>query len=119
MWTVSKKHRWGALRLTTIGHKSGLERSVIIGYVEDGPNLVGLAMNGWDEGHPSWWLNLEAQPDAVVRLAHQEPRPVRARAAVGQERERLWQLWVDVDPKHNGYVQLRTIETPVVVFEPR
>ena len=26
-------------------------------------------MNGWGEGHPAWWLNLQAQPDAVVRLA--------------------------------------------------
>jgi F420H(2)-dependent quinone reductase len=37
------------------------------GYLEDGPNLVTLAMNGFDEGHPSWWLNLEAHPEAVVR----------------------------------------------------
>ena len=43
------------------------ERSVIIGYLEDGPNLVALAMNGWDEGRPAWWLNLEAHPEAVIR----------------------------------------------------
>src|SRR5664280_1248844 len=60
LWTTSNKRGWGALRLTTVGRKSGRERSVIIGYIEDGPNLVVLAMNGWDEGHPSWWLNLEA-----------------------------------------------------------
>jgi deazaflavin-dependent oxidoreductase (nitroreductase family) len=78
LWTTSNKRGWGALRLTTIGRRSGQERSVIIGYIEDGPNLVALAMNGWDEGHPSWWLNLEAHPDAVVRLARQHPRPVRA-----------------------------------------
>ena len=69
--------RLGPLRLTTIGRKSGHERSVIIGYLEDGPNLVALAMNGWDEGHPAWWRNLEAHPDAVIRLAHQQPRHVR------------------------------------------
>ena len=71
LWTTSNKRGWGALRLTTIGRKSGQERRVIIGYLEDGPNLVALAMNGWDEGHPAWWLNLEAHPDAVIRLAHQ------------------------------------------------
>jgi hypothetical protein len=60
-----------ALRLTTVGRKSGQERSVIIGYVEDGPNLVVLEMNGWNEGHPSRRLNLQAHPDAVVRLAGQ------------------------------------------------
>ena len=79
LWTTSNKRGWGALRLTTIGRKSGKERSVIIGYLEDGLNIVALAMNGWEEGHPSWWLNLEAHPDAVVRLAHQHPSAPGAR----------------------------------------
>jgi len=39
LWTTSSKRGWGALRLTTIGRKSGRERSVIVGYIEDGPNL--------------------------------------------------------------------------------
>jgi deazaflavin-dependent oxidoreductase (nitroreductase family) len=90
LWTTSSKRGWGALRLTTTGRKSGVERNVIIGYIEDGPRLVTLAMNGWDEGHPAWWLNLEAHPDAVVRLAGQGPRPVHARAATGEEHDRLW-----------------------------
>ena len=84
LWSTSNKRGWGALRLTTVGRTSGQDRSVIIGYVEDGPDLVALAMNGWDEGHPSWWLNLEAHPDAVVRLAGQHPHPVRARPAAGR-----------------------------------
>ena len=50
LWTPASKRGWGALRLTTIGRRSGQERSVIIGYLEDGPNLIALAMNGWDEG---------------------------------------------------------------------
>ncbi len=33
LWTTSNKRGWGALRLTTIGRKSGQERSVIIGYL--------------------------------------------------------------------------------------
>ena len=86
LWTTSSKHGWGTLRLTTIGRKSSQQRSVIVGYIEDGPNLVVLAMNGWDEGHPSWWLNLEAHPDAIVRLARQPARPrVHAFAAAGDE----------------------------------
>jgi F420H(2)-dependent quinone reductase len=110
---------WGALRLTTIGRKSGKQRSVIIGYVEEGPNLVALAMNGWDDGHSSWWLNLEAHPDAVVRLAGQHQRPVWARPAAGDERDRLWQRWVGVDPQIDAYAGLRSTETPVIVLELR
>ncbi len=76
-------------------------------------------MNGWDEGHPSWWLNLEAHPDAVVRLAGQRPRPVRARPSAGEERDRLWQRWVAVNPDLEAYAGRRSTETPVIVLEPR
>ena len=119
LWTTSSKRGWGALRLTTIGRKSGRERSVIVGYIEDGPNLVVIAMNGWDEGHPSWWLNLQAHPDAVVRLARQHPRPMRAHRAAGEERERLWRRWAAIDPNMDAYAGRRSVEAPVIVFEPR
>ena len=52
--------KWGALRLTTTGRRSGEARSVIVGYSEDGPNLVKMAMNGWGVPELAWWLNLQA-----------------------------------------------------------
>jgi F420H(2)-dependent quinone reductase len=119
LWTPASKRGWGALHLTTTGRRSGKERSVILGYLEDGPNLVTLAMNGWGEGHPAWWLNLEANPDAVVLLTHQHPYPVRARAATGEERDRLWQRWLAIEPAGEVYAARRATETPVVVLEPR
>jgi deazaflavin-dependent oxidoreductase (nitroreductase family) len=119
LWTPASKRGWGALRLTTVGRKSGRERDVIVGYLEDGPDLVLMAMNGWDEGHPSWWLNLEAHPDAVVRLPHQPPRPVHARVTTGSERERLWDRWRQVDPGLDSFAARRSTVTPVVVLEPR
>jgi deazaflavin-dependent oxidoreductase (nitroreductase family) len=119
LWTPSTRRGWGALLLTAIGRTSGQERSVIIGYVEDGANLVALAMNGWDEGDPLWYLNLAAHPDAMVRLAGQPARPVHARQAAGEERTRLWQLWLVVDPKLDAYAALRSTSTPVVILEPR
>lgn len=79
LWTTANKRGWGAMRLTTTGRRSGQPRSVIVGYIEDGPNLVSLAMNGWDEGHPAWWHNLQAHPNAVVQLAGQKARRARAR----------------------------------------
>ena len=119
LWTPAGKRGWGALHLTAKGRLSGHERGVILGYLEDGPNLVTLAMNGGEEGHPAWWLNLEADPDAVVRLAHQEPRLVRARAAVGEERDRLWSRWVAIDPDHDASAARRSTPIVVVVLEPR
>lgn len=119
LWTTSNKRGWGALRLTTVGRKSGQERNVIVGYLEDGPDLVLVAMNGWDEGHPAWWLNLKAHPDAVVRLAGDRTRHVRAIEVTGDERERLWRRWVAVQPEYEEFAGRRSVETPVVVLEPR
>ena len=118
LWTPSTKRGWGALRLTTVGRRSGRDRPVIVGYVEDGPNLVVMAMNGWDEGHPAWWLNLEAHPDAVVRLKGEQSRPVHARQAVGAERDRLWQRLAAAESGDlDGYAGLRSTTTPVIVLE--
>jgi deazaflavin-dependent oxidoreductase (nitroreductase family) len=120
LWAPGGRRGWGALHLTTVGRRSGTERGVILGYLEDGPNLVVLAMNGWEEGHPAWWLNLQAHPEAVVRLAHQERRRVRARAAAGEERERLWARFaaVEDDADIDVLAARRSTRTEVVVLEP-
>jgi deazaflavin-dependent oxidoreductase (nitroreductase family) len=111
--------KWGALRLTTKGRRSGEPRSVIVGYYEDGPNLVSMAMNGWGAVEPDWWLNLQAHPEGVVELAGGIRREVLGRAAVGEERERLWQRWRELDRNLDGYAARRPRETAVVVLEPR
>ena len=110
--------KWGALWLTTTGRRTGRPRSVVIGYFEDGPNLVSMAMNGWGAAEPAWWLNLQANPDAVVDL-RDGTRRVRGRAAVGEERERLWQRWREIDENLDAYAARRPTETAVVVLEPR
>jgi deazaflavin-dependent oxidoreductase (nitroreductase family) len=92
---------------------------VIIGYYEDGPNLVSMAMNGWGAAEPAWWLNLEADPQAVVELAGGLRREVLGRAAAGEERERLWQRWRELDKNLDSYAARRPRETSVVVLEPR
>ena len=90
----------------------------MLGYLEDGPGLVVLAMNGWEDGHPAWWLNLRDHPEAVVQQARSRPRRVRAREAHGEERDRLWARWAQVDEGLDDYASRRSIETPVVVLEP-
>jgi F420H(2)-dependent quinone reductase len=103
-----RANRWGTLRLTTVGRRTGRERSVMVGYFEDGSNLVTLAMNGWGDGEPAWWLNLLARPDAEVDLAD-----------AGDERARLWARWREIDNNLDGYAALRSSETAVVILEPR
>ncbi|WP_144122612.1 nitroreductase/quinone reductase family protein [Catellatospora sichuanensis] len=109
---------WGTLRLTTTGRRSGRERSVMVGYYEDGPNLVTMAMNGWGAVEPAWWLNLLADPQATAEL-NGEVRHVTARAAVGDERRRLWDRWRTIDTNLDEYAARRPGETAVVVLETR
>jgi F420H(2)-dependent quinone reductase len=113
-----KPGRWGTLRLTTTGRRTGRPRSVIVGYFQDGPNLVTLAMNGWADPEPAWWLNLQAQPDATVDLLG-EARAVRARAAQGAERSHLWARWSNIDRQLDAYAAKRSSPTAVVILEPR
>ena len=82
--------RFGMMRLKTLGRRSGQTRVAIVGYYEDGPDLVTLAMNGWADSEPAWWLNLQAQPDTTVKLQWPAGRASArrgrsgARAAVGR-----------------------------------
>jgi deazaflavin-dependent oxidoreductase (nitroreductase family) len=111
--------RWGTLRLHTVGRRSGQKRIAILGYYEDGSNLVTLAMNGWGKPEPAWWLNLQAQPEATIDLATGETVSVRGRAATGEERARLWANWQDYGDDVDGYATRRPTETAVVVLEPQ
>jgi F420H(2)-dependent quinone reductase len=113
--------KFGMLRLHTVGRRSGNSRIAIVGYFEDGPNLVTLAMNGWGKGEPAWWLNLQANPTATVELA-EGSREVQARAASGTERQRLWAAFDDYPGWGSDLGALaahRPVETAIVVLEPK
>ena len=116
LWRA-KPNRWGTMRLTTIGRRTGEKRSVILGYFDDGPNVVTMAMNGWAAPEPAWWLNLQAHPDADVDLADGR-RHVRGRPADGEERDRLWERWRELDKNLDALAERRSGETAVVVLEP-
>ena len=113
--------RFGMLSLETVGRRSGKARVAIVGYYEDGANLVTIAMNGWDRAEPAWWLNLQAHPEATVQLVD-GPRAVKARIATGDERERLWAKVGDYPGWGDDLDALaahRPGQTAVVVLEPR
>jgi deazaflavin-dependent oxidoreductase (nitroreductase family) len=115
---TAKPDRWGMLRLRTVGRRTGEERKAILGYLEDGPDLVTMAMNGWGDPEPAWWLNLQANPDAFVDLPGGS-LAVRGRAAGPDERPRLWALWADHDKDLDAFAARRSRETAVVILSPR
>ena len=109
---------YGLMRLRTVGRRTGEERTVILGYFEDGPDLVTMAMNGWGDPEPAWWLNLQANPDATVELPGGS-RPVHGRAADADERPRLWARWAAYDKDLDAFAARRSRETAVVILSPR
>lgn len=108
---------YGLMRVVTTGRRSGADRPVMLGYFEDGPNLVTMAMNGWGAPEPAWWLNVQANPAVTIDLVG-ETRRSTGRAATGSERERLWARWQEIDRNLDEYAAMRPTETAVVVFEP-
>jgi F420H(2)-dependent quinone reductase len=113
-----KPDGWGTLLLTTVGRRSGTQRQAILGYFEDGPNLVTMAMNGWDSPEPAWWLNLQAHPEATAELKD-GTRSVVGRAAEGDEQVRLWDRWRELNKDLDAYASRRPSGTAVVILEPR
>lgn len=113
--------QWGMLRLRTVGHRTDTPRVAIVGFIEDGPNLVTPAMNGWADPEPAWWLNLQANPDATVELPDGSSRAVTARAAVGDERPRLWARFIGLGSSafSDANAATRSRATALVILEPR
>lgn len=113
-----KDGKWGAMCVTTVGRRTGRDHRVVVGYLCDGDCYVTMAMNGWLPGEPAWWLNLQAHPEVEVETRDGR-HLVTGRAAQGEERERLWARWQEIDRDLDAYAARRTQPTAVVVFEPR
>ncbi len=105
------------LLLTTTGRKSGKAIMLPLIYGVDDGRYVIVASKGGAHEHPSWYLNLVAQPLVDVQVKDRKFSAL-ASTVSGAERQRLWQLMVDVLPIYNDYVKLTTREIPVVLLEP-
>jgi deazaflavin-dependent oxidoreductase (nitroreductase family) len=106
------------LLLTTIGRRSGRQRTVPLLYVRNRERLVVAASNWGRECHPEWSENLLADPRAWVRVGD-EASERRARLAGTQEKERLWwPLLVKMWPAYVAYEVRSGRDTRVFVLEP-
>jgi deazaflavin-dependent oxidoreductase (nitroreductase family) len=106
------------LLLDHVGAKSGNLRTSPLLYVDDGADVVIVASKGGFPKNPAWFHNLVAHPDTRVQIGS-ERRPVHARVARPDERDRLWEK---VDRAYHGYADYRARtdrEIPLVVLEPR
>jgi deazaflavin-dependent oxidoreductase (nitroreductase family) len=107
-----------SLLLTTIGRRSGAERTVALTYVPDGSDYVVVASNGGTDRHPAWWLTLQARPAATV-LVGPDVVPIVAHAADAPERQRLWPKLTAANPFYARYELLTARAIPVVILRPQ
>ena len=106
------------ISLTTTGRKSGKPRSTAVACFVDGDRLVSAGMNLGKSSHPAWALNLIANPQATIAIAG-ETVDVTARQAEGEERERLWRRWVELQPSAEAFEDLAGREIPLFVLSRR
>jgi deazaflavin-dependent oxidoreductase (nitroreductase family) len=105
------------LLLTTTGRKSGQPRTNPLIHGRDGDDYLVVASMGGAPTHPSWYLNLQANPGAEIQVKADHIQ-VRARTASEDEKPRLWGIMSDLWPNYDTY-QTRTDRViPLVVLTP-
>ncbi|MGH3002669.1 MAG: nitroreductase family deazaflavin-dependent oxidoreductase [Gaiellaceae bacterium] len=108
---------WGLpiVLLTTTGRRSGKRRTTPLCALPDGDDFAVIASFGGLDTPPSWWLNLEHDPHAIIQVGSASRR-VTAHTTSGDERARLWAEVTARAPGYLGYARRTAREIPVVVL---
>jgi|SRR5579859_4734566 len=123
MYRRSGGKRFGHMRgmplllLTTTGRKTGTQHVTPVMYIRDGNNYVITASNNGAEKHPSWFANLQANPQTRIELDDMT-RSVMAHQAGTEEKGRLWPKLVEQAPFFDGYRKKTTCDIPMVILQP-
>jgi deazaflavin-dependent oxidoreductase (nitroreductase family) len=105
------------LVIETRGRRTGRRRRTPVTFHYAGGSWIVVAINAGSDRTPSWWLNLQAAPEAVILLGGRRIS-IRAREAVGAERDRLWRLYAARTPVIDEFRAYTERRIPVVVLEP-
>ena len=105
------------LLLTTVGRKSGKERTHALLFVRDGERYVVCGSNFGDARHPAWYLNLHEHPEATAQIGPLTV-PIVATEASGEERARLWKKLLAAWPAFAGYQTGAARTIPVIILTP-
>ena len=112
-------HDWNGrptLLLTTRGRRSGEAHTLPLIYGRDGDRLLIVASRGGASNHPSWYLNLLADPEVEVQVKGDRFH-ARAHPAGPDEKPRLWQTMTTVFPDYAVYQTRTDRQIPVVILE--
>jgi deazaflavin-dependent oxidoreductase (nitroreductase family) len=104
--------------LTTIGRKSGRERTNPVNCMQDGDNYYIVASLAGYDVLPQWYLNLEKNPRVWIQVKD-EKVPATARTLSRDEKAPLWPRLLKEGQPLWAYFQMFTErEFPVVLITP-
>lgn len=112
-------HRWRGvhtLLLTTRGRRSGKLRRTALIYGRDGDRYLVVASQGGAKRHPSWYLNLDENPEVEVQVGA-DKCAARALTSTAEEKPRLWRLMASIWPDYDRYQAETERDIPVVILE--
>ena len=105
------------LLLSTTGRRSGKERTVPLGFFEDGGAWVITASNAGFDVHPGWFFNLRSDSRVRVEVAG-KVSPAHAQIVDGEERARLWNRLISQSPGYARYEKSTRRVIPLVALHP-
>jgi deazaflavin-dependent oxidoreductase (nitroreductase family) len=107
------------LELTTTGRKSGQPRSTMLtSPFQEDSTLVIVASRGGDDHHPAWFLNIESNPNVMVKRGPKGPEAMTAEVASAEDRARIWPIIADKYRNYAGYQRKTDREIPLVLLRP-
>ncbi len=105
------------LLLTTTGRRSGTKRTTALIFGRDGDDYLVVASKGGAPKHPSWYLNLTADPHIEVQERGELVSAIARTASVGGK-PRLWKIMTQVWPNYDVYTTRTDREIPLVILSP-
>ena len=105
------------LLLTTIGRKTGKQRTTPLGYFMDDGNYIITASNAGFDTNPGWFHNLRANPHVTIEIKDQQME-AEAKVAPLEKRNVLWSKLISLSPAYANYAKKTNREIPLVILRP-
>jgi deazaflavin-dependent oxidoreductase (nitroreductase family) len=113
---VGQRWRGGEVgMLSTIGRRSGQQRTTPLVCLRDGADVVVVASNGGSDRSPEWWLNLQHRPYGQLELGGRN-YSVTAESATADTYARLSERFCESFPCFRHYRTRTERVIPVIVL---
>lgn len=110
---------WPVVIFTTRVRHSGKIRKFALMRVEHDGDYAMVASMGGAPKHPEWYLNIQADPEALMVQDGADRFDATARELEGEEREIWWRRAVEAYPPYAKYQEKTERQIPVLLVKRR